>query len=151
MTSKKENIPPRCSNGRYVHNWDLWYPRPEMLREDGVYYARECQQYGCDAVQHSVDLEPRDTDKVVASYDVAMTQMHEQIDGMKAELLKLMIVSLDSDWGPNPDVCRWCHCWLRYGDDSPGKPKEEHKKGCFAVVHLGRPERAVDDPMRGDL
>jgi hypothetical protein len=134
MTSKKENIPPLCSNGRPIHNWDLWYPRPEQLRTDGVYYARECQQYGCDAVQHSADLEP-------------LPSVH----ALREELLKGMRARLDSDWGPNPIVCKWCHCWLAYGDGSPETLKEEHKKGCFAVVHLGRPERAVDDPMRGDL
>lgn len=96
-------------------------------------------------------MSAKSPEEIIASYDVAMTTLHYENDGMKKELLKLMIVSLDSDWGPNPDVCRWCHCWLRYGDGSPGAPKEEHKKGCFAVKYLGRPERAVDDPMRGDL
>jgi len=62
-TSKKENIPALCSNGRSEHNWDLWYPRPEMLREDGVFYVRECQQMGCEGVQHAANLIPAHEDE----------------------------------------------------------------------------------------
>jgi hypothetical protein len=121
MTSKPENLRPLCVNGR-PHNWDLWYPRPEQLRTDGVYYARECQNLGCDAVQHSPDLEPL-----------------QSVYALKKELLDGMKVRLDSDWGPNPIVCTWCHCWLEYGDSSPGAPEEKHKKWCFAALHLNRP------------
>lgn len=134
MTDKKENLLPVCTNGRLIHNWDLWYPRPEQLRTDGVYYARECQNMGCDAVQHSADLEP-------------LPSVYE----LRGELLRTMKARVDSGWGPNPIVCKWCHCWLEWGDGSPGAPKEEHKKDCFAVRHLGRPTRTVDDPTRGDL
>lgn len=64
-----------------------------------------------------------------------------KLEGMKQELLRLMEVQLDNDlgWGPDPFVCRWCHCWLRYSDDSRSKPREEHNKDCFAVKYLGRP------------
>lgn len=60
---------------------------------------------------------------------------------MKAELLHLMRVKSNSDWGPSPIVCRWCACWLDYGDKI-GKPKEEHTPKCFAVRILGRPTGA---------
>lgn len=62
-------------------------------------------------------------------------------DEMKKELLRLMPVRSDSDWGPNPIICRWCGCWLEYGDSSEGKPEEKHHKDCFAVKFLGRPSK----------
>lgn len=60
---------------------------------------------------------------------------------MRAELLRLMPVQHDSDWGPNPIVCRWCGCWLKYGDNSSGKPVEDHAEDCFAARFLKRPAR----------
>ena len=61
------------------------------------------------------------------------------IEAMRSELLDLMPVATDSDWGPQPIVCRWCGCWLRYGDKSEGKPIENHARDCFAHLHLDRP------------
>jgi len=64
-------------------------------------------------------------------------------EAMKNELLRLMHVESNNDWGPSPIVCRWCGCWLRYGDRSAGRPVEEHETGCFAVAHLGRPSTTL--------
>jgi hypothetical protein len=58
---------------------------------------------------------------------------------LKKELLDLMETTFESDWGPNPVVCRWCKCWLRYNDLSKGTPVEAHNKNCFAARCLGRP------------
>lgn len=63
------------------------------------------------------------------------------ISVLKKELLSLMPVQSCSDWGPQPIICRWCDCWLEYGDDYSKKPKESHKKECFAAKYLGRPSR----------
>lgn len=57
------------------------------------------------------------------------------------ELLRLMRTRNNGDWGPNPIVCRWCGCWLEYGDGSREKIDEEHDPACFAVQHLNRPAR----------
>ena len=65
-------------------------------------------------------------------------------DAMETELLSLMEVWPDTSWGPDPYVCRWCGCWLRYSDSSEGRPKEAHDAECFAAKHLGRPKRAED-------
>lgn len=65
---------------------------------------------------------------------------------LKDELLSLMEVQGNGDWGPNPFRCRWCGCWLAYGDSSEGRPEERHQQDCFAVEHLGRPARAEPPP-----
>ena len=87
MTSKKENIPPLCSNGMEEHNWDLWYPRPEILREDGVYYARECQQMGCEGVQHAANLIPahEDEQQHLRERDAARAECARQHQAAKAK------------------------------------------------------------------
>jgi hypothetical protein len=58
---------------------------------------------------------------------------------MREELLRMMPVNSDHEWGPQPIVCRWCGCWLEYTDASPGRPDERHKEDCFAALYLGRP------------
>lgn len=64
------------------------------------------------------------------------------IKEMKQELLRLMFIKSDSEWGPQPIICRWCGCWLEWGDDlSKGKPEEKHSIDCFAVRFLGRPSK----------
>ena len=61
---------------------------------------------------------------------------------MRQELLRLMFVKSDSDWGPCPIVCRWCGCWLEWDDGvSTGKPEEKHRQDCFAVRNLERPSK----------
>ncbi len=60
-------------------------------------------------------------------------------EAMKKELILLMEISQNSDLGPNPTICRWCSCWLSYGDTKE-KHKEEHEKYCFAVLYLDRPK-----------
>ena len=65
---------------------------------------------------------------------------------LAAELRRLMPVKFQSDWGPQPIVCRWCECWLEYGDDSSERLEEEHDRNCFAVLHLGRPAKSTKEP-----
>lgn len=55
------------------------------------------------------------------------------------ELVKLMYVQDEGEWGPNPVRCRWCGCWLSYSDGSTEKPIEKHESSCFAAVYLNRP------------
>jgi hypothetical protein len=58
---------------------------------------------------------------------------------MRKELLRLMPVKSDGDWGPQPMMCRWCNCCLSYTDGPEGQRIEKHKPNCFAVTILGRP------------
>lgn len=48
------------------------------------------------------------------------------------ELLALMPVESDGDWGPQPITCRWCACWLE------SIRAVEHEPDCFAVEYLGQ-------------
>ncbi len=67
----------------------------------------------------------------------------DYIKEMERELLRLMFVKSDGDWGPCPIVCRWCGCWLEYDDNSKSKPDELHHPDCFATKVLNRPHSKV--------
>ena len=65
------------------------------------------------------------------------------IDALKAELIKLMPVFNDADWGPQYYTCRWCGCYVGSEPDfiKEGGNWQLHKEDCFAVKYLGRPSR----------
>lgn len=61
-------------------------------------------------------------------------------DELKEELLRLMLVEVETEWGPGYKVCNWCRCSLGRGGAGT-QYAEEHSPRCFAVVYLGRPAR----------
>ena len=84
------------------------------------------------------DIVPESID---AFNDLTISMSHEEINQkLFAELLNLMPIKSDGEWGPQPIKCRWCGAWLDYDDGrSKRKPEELHKANCFAALYLGRP------------
>ena len=91
-----------------------------------------------------LDLEcgEQSLDETVQGILLAANNYYPFVEAMRAELLSLMPEQSESEWTTQPVVCRWCGCWLEYGDVKPfsdERPEELHKSDCFAVKYLGRP------------